>query len=128
LFSAPGLQEKGTVCAARNLSIVDATQMSRLWAPLGALGMEGTERAIFRLGQSLLDENVLRQSRGFTLLWERDCPPENLSQSTRNPGFRWVNKTMRHELSLAAEIFASRIVSSHSLFLASQMPIPRTGA
>jgi hypothetical protein len=40
------------------------------------------------------DEGVLRESPGFTSLWESDYPAEKLSYGTRNPRFRWVNRMM----------------------------------
>jgi hypothetical protein len=63
----------------------------------------------------LFDENVLRQSPGFTSLWERDCPPDNLSQRRRNAPFGWVNMTMRPDWSPTDSSFASGIWSSRSL-------------
>jgi hypothetical protein len=45
------------------------------------------------------DENVVRQSPGFTSLWERDYPLGNLSQRRRNAPFGWVNRTMRPDWS-----------------------------
>jgi hypothetical protein len=41
------------------------------------------------------DEHVLRQSPGFTSLWERDYPVEKLSQRRRNATFGWMNRMMR---------------------------------
>jgi hypothetical protein len=43
----------------------------------------------------LFDEHELRQSSGFTSLWQRDYPLEKLSQRRRNATFGWVNKMMR---------------------------------
>jgi hypothetical protein len=43
------------------------------------------------------DERVLRESPGFTSLWQTDCPLEKLSQRRRNAIFGWVNKAMRPE-------------------------------
>jgi hypothetical protein len=43
------------------------------------------------------DEDVLRQSPGFTSLWARDYPYEKLSHRRQNAPFGWVNKTMRQE-------------------------------
>jgi hypothetical protein len=42
----------------------------------------------------LFDEHVLRESPGFTSLWQRDCPLEKMSQRRRNVTFGWVNKTI----------------------------------
>jgi hypothetical protein len=63
----------------------------------------------------LFDENVLRQSPGFTSLWEWDYPPDNLSQRRRNAPFGWVNRTMRSDWSPTDSSFASEIWSSRSL-------------
>jgi hypothetical protein len=43
------------------------------------------------------DEDVLRQSSGFTSLWQRDHPLEQLSRRRQNVPFGWVNQTMRAE-------------------------------
>jgi hypothetical protein len=43
----------------------------------------------------LFDEHVLRESPGFTSLWQRDFPLEKLSQRRRNATFDWVNTAMR---------------------------------
>jgi hypothetical protein len=43
----------------------------------------------------IFDEHVLRQSPGFTSLWERDYPVEKLSQRRQNATFGWINKMMR---------------------------------
>lgn len=43
----------------------------------------------------LFDEQKLRQSAGFTSLWQRDYPLESLSQRRRNSPFGWVNEMMR---------------------------------
>jgi hypothetical protein len=41
------------------------------------------------------DENVLRQNPGFTSLWQRDYPWEQLLRRRQNTPFGWVNQTMR---------------------------------
>jgi hypothetical protein len=43
----------------------------------------------------IFDEHVLRQSPGFTSLWERDYLVEKLSQRRRNATFGWINEMMR---------------------------------
>jgi hypothetical protein len=43
------------------------------------------------------DENVLRQSPGFTSLWQGDYPREQLSRRRENSPFGWVNQAMRAE-------------------------------
>jgi hypothetical protein len=45
----------------------------------------------------LFEEHVLRQSPGFTSLWQIDYPLEKLSRRRRNIPFGWVNKMMRPE-------------------------------
>jgi hypothetical protein len=41
------------------------------------------------------NEGVLRESPGFTSLWENDYPAEKLSYRRRNSRFGWVNRIMR---------------------------------
>jgi hypothetical protein len=44
----------------------------------------------------LFEEHVLRQSPGFTSLWQIDYPLDKLS-GRRNTPFGWVNKMVRPE-------------------------------
>jgi hypothetical protein len=83
------------------------------FASSSSRALKKNERAIGPLKDP--DENVLPQSQGFTSLWERDYAPGNLSQRRQNAVFGWVNKTMRHEWSLAAHIFTPKIGNSRSL-------------
>jgi hypothetical protein len=51
-----------------------------------------TDRAVLRF-----EEQTLRQSPGFTSLWQQDSPHAKLSLRRRNATFGWVNKTLRPE-------------------------------
>jgi hypothetical protein len=43
------------------------------------------------------DEGVLRESPGFTSLWESDYRAEKLLYRRRNSPFGWINRMMRPE-------------------------------
>jgi hypothetical protein len=75
----------------------------------------------------LFDEHVLRESPGFTSLWQRDYPLEKLSQRRRNATFGWVNKTIRPIGAAESKAPSARFRVIIHFYFTSQMVVSQTG-